>query len=199
MTSQEFWNTPIEQLLNIPLDKKTFEQFEVLEILSIKPYQLRFWESEFDCIRENSNQYSNQYSLNDVKILMRIKKHLMEDQITIEKAKALIYLELKSIIPIATSAEFNSKEVVKNHNHVSNEINLANSQKELSDSLSTSSLIENIEESMNMNALYEEMSLETFQNSEEKISAQCKPAELETVKYKIIKKINEIRGKLKNW
>jgi DNA-binding transcriptional MerR regulator len=199
MTSQEFWNTPIEQLVNLPLNRKVFEQFEVLDLLSIKPYQLRFWESEFDCIKGNKEQYTNHYTLDDLKILIRIKKYLMEDQLTIEKAKALIDLELKNSNSNTTNTELTSAIVVNNSHQINDEINLVNSQKELSDSLSACAVIENIEESMNMNALYEEMSLETFQNSEENTNVQNNSANRESMQVKIIKKINEIREKLKNW
>ena len=204
MTNQEFWTTPLNQLLHLPINQQFFEQFEILEILSIKPYQLRFWESEFDGIRNQKEPSSHKYSVDDLKLLLRIKKYLMDDQLTIEKTEALIDNELKAYAPASMAAriEVNSPE------RINKEQSLEHLQSELAQELNASTTadvmitdndkVENLEDVINMNALYEEMSLETFQNTEKTKSFNNKQ-DLHSLQHKIINRIKEIREKLKNW
>jgi DNA-binding transcriptional MerR regulator len=177
--NEEFWNSSLQEIFHYPINGESFEQSEVLDLLGIKPYQLRFWESEFDSIRPNPEKPNSRYSAFDLKILVRIKKYLMEDQLTIEKAKALIDVELKN----------NSKS--------QESISIEQAKTELSQSLNASA---QYEESMNMNALYEEMSLETFKqadnNSEQESS---KLSEVQNQQVRIKSAIQKIRERLKNW
>ncbi len=191
MTNQEFWNTPLAELLNQPIESNSFEQYEVLEMLCIKPYQLRFWESEFDCIRSKCTDYSSQYTTQDIKLLLRIKKYLMEDQLTVEKAKALIDSELKFINTETKDDLSDQSPKVES---------IAQLQEELAQDLTTYNAIESIDDSMNMNALYEEMSLETFQNVEVSQSQVQPSTQIQNdLPQKLSKAIKLLREKLKNW
>ncbi len=71
---------------------KTFKINEVCSIAGVKPYVLRFWESEFHEISpkidENDIRY---YDHKDIEAISLIKKLLFEEKLTIEKTK----LELK--------------------------------------------------------------------------------------------------------
>ncbi|MEC7182497.1 MAG: MerR family transcriptional regulator [Bdellovibrionota bacterium] len=71
---------------------KTFKINEVCSIAGVKPYVLRFWESEFHEISpridENDIRY---YDHQDIEAISLIKKLLFEEKLTIEKTK----LELK--------------------------------------------------------------------------------------------------------
>lgn len=186
--NEEFWNSSLQELFRQPILNESFDQAEVIELLGIKPYQLRFWESEFDCIRSQSEQLNARYSTFDMKILCRIKKFLMEDQLTIEKAKALIDSELKKYGQ--PTVEIVSIEP------------LEQLQMQLADDLATANLNnDSYEDSMNMNALYEEMSLETFQQMEAPVvvSEPVIKSELEIQQVKIRSAIEKIRERLKSW
>ena len=72
--------------------QSTFKLNEVCSIAGVKPYVLRFWESEFHEISpridENDIRY---YDHQDIEAITLIKKLLFEEKLTIEKTK----LELK--------------------------------------------------------------------------------------------------------
>jgi len=69
-------------------NKSLFKQDEVCKITGVKPYVLRFWESEFDQIKTVLNSNGKKlYEQEDVKKILIIKKLLFEDKLTIEKAK----------------------------------------------------------------------------------------------------------------
>lgn len=61
---------------------------EVAEMTSLKPYVLRFWESEFPQLRPRlSRGGRRQYQLDDIKMVLMIKKLLYEDGFTIAGAR----------------------------------------------------------------------------------------------------------------
>jgi DNA-binding transcriptional MerR regulator len=68
--------------------KKNFRIGEVAEIAAVESYVLRFWETEFDCLRPTKSK-SNQrmYSHEDVTVVLRIRDLLYEDGFTIEGAR----------------------------------------------------------------------------------------------------------------
>lgn len=180
--NQDFWNSSLQDLLHLPILNNSFDQAEVIELLKIKPYQLRFWESEFDCIRKNAETFQLHYSTHDLKILLRVKKYLMEDQLTIEKAKALIDSELKVVEQSEKQEPLQS--IIEFQNELQNDL------------LATSMSNSTIEESMNMNAIYEEMSMETFKQIE---PVHPKVTEFDHQQVVLKNAISKIREKLKNW
>ena len=81
---------------------KTFKINEVCSIAGVKPYVLRFWESEFHEISpridENDIRY---YDHQDIEAISLIKKLLFEEKLTIEKTK--LELKLRVVQPEASS------------------------------------------------------------------------------------------------
>jgi DNA-binding transcriptional MerR regulator len=60
----------------------------VARILGVKPYVLRYWESEFKAIRpQKSRSQQRLYRRRDVELLVRIKKLLYEERFTIAGAR----------------------------------------------------------------------------------------------------------------
>jgi len=69
-------------------DKSYFRIGEVARIVGVKPYVLRYWESEFRAIRpQKSRSQQRLYRRRDVELLLRIKKLLYEERFTIAGAR----------------------------------------------------------------------------------------------------------------
>ncbi len=69
-------------------DKAYFRIGEVARILGVKPYVLRYWESEFKAIRpQKSRSQQRLYRRRDVELLLRIKHLLYEERFTIAGAR----------------------------------------------------------------------------------------------------------------
>lgn len=186
--NEQFWSSSIQELFHQPLNQQNFEKIEVIDILGIKPYQLRFWESEFDCIRSNAQEGIEIYSANDLKVLLRIKKLLMEDQLTIEKAKALLDVELKL---------FNQMNMENNTIPAEVEIPV-----EVTNDIPEEIIYyadNNFEDSMNMNAIYEEMSVATFNQAESNQKLIESSYHQDEINLKVKAVISKMREALKNW
>jgi DNA-binding transcriptional MerR regulator len=70
-----------------------FKQDEVCSLTGVKPYVLRFWESEFDEITPIvSSNGQKLYEHKDIEAIALVKKMLFEEKMTIEKAKVEIKL-----------------------------------------------------------------------------------------------------------
>jgi DNA-binding transcriptional MerR regulator len=77
---------------NIP-DKIFFRIGEVSEIVKVKPYVLRYWESEFELISpEKSNSKQRLYRRRDLELLLEIKRLLYEEEFTIAGARKKLKL-----------------------------------------------------------------------------------------------------------
>jgi len=71
--------------------KMGFKIGEVADLVGVKPYVLRYWESEFDDLKpKKSNHNQRMYSPHDVKIVLMVKKLLYKDRFSIEGAKKTI-------------------------------------------------------------------------------------------------------------
>lgn len=179
----EFWNSSLNQLIPTAQMKEYFEQHEVLEHLNIRPYQLRFWESEFDVIKPDIINDKVLYSQNNFKILLRVKRLLVDDQLTVEKAKAMLDSELKIIDEqkkLTTEVSSNSFEP------------MIEKQFECVEPASDPFIEEN------MNALFEEMSIETFNSiDEDKKSSKTESVESDAISVKKVK-INALKDAIKN-
>ena len=76
-----------EQLNKIP-SKLSFRIGEAAKILSIKPYILRYWESEFEQLRPGKMENKQRlYFHKDIETLLLIKKLLYKDGYSIRGAK----------------------------------------------------------------------------------------------------------------
>ncbi|MEE9614758.1 MAG: MerR family transcriptional regulator [Thermodesulfobacteriota bacterium] len=74
-------------MVTIP-EKLYFKIGEVSTITRVKPYVLRYWESEFKIISpRKSNGKQRVYTRKDVDLILRIKELLYKDRLTLEGAK----------------------------------------------------------------------------------------------------------------
>lgn len=70
-------------------NKSNFKFQELTPITGVKPYVIRFWETEFPEISPvNSTEGEKLYSRSDVEIILKIKKFLFEEKLSIPEAKA---------------------------------------------------------------------------------------------------------------
>ncbi len=71
-----------------PIRKLYYSISEVSKLTSLKPYVLRYWETEFAELHPPKNKGRNRlYRLNDIKLVFLIKKLLYDDKYTIEGAR----------------------------------------------------------------------------------------------------------------
>jgi DNA-binding transcriptional MerR regulator len=83
-------------------DKLYFKIGEVARIVGVKPYVLRYWETEFSIIRPGKTRSSHRlYRRRDVEALLEIKRLLHQERYTIEGAKK----HLKTPAKTAAAAE----------------------------------------------------------------------------------------------
>lgn len=79
-----------QDLKRIP-DKMAFKIGEVAELVGVKPYVLRYWETEFEALKpKKSKNNQRMYERRDVETLMTIKKLLYRDRFSIEGARAAL-------------------------------------------------------------------------------------------------------------
>jgi len=77
-------------------DQLEFKIGTAADLVGVKPYVLRFWETEFDGLRpKKSRKGQRVYSRRDVETAMIIKKLLYEDRFSIEGARSRLR-ELRS-------------------------------------------------------------------------------------------------------
>jgi DNA-binding transcriptional MerR regulator len=69
-------------------DKFHFKIGEVSRILGVKPYVLRFWETEFRITPAKNPSQHRVYKRQEVEMLLEIKRLLYEERFTIEGARA---------------------------------------------------------------------------------------------------------------
>lgn len=69
-------------------DKLYFKIGEVARIVGVKPYVLRYWETEFNMIRPGKTQSKHRlYRRRDIETLLEIKRLLHAERFTIDGAK----------------------------------------------------------------------------------------------------------------
>jgi DNA-binding transcriptional MerR regulator len=69
-------------------DKLYFKIGEVASLLGVKPYVLRYWESEFSAIRPSKTRSKHRmYRQRDIAVLRQIQRLLYDERLTIEGAK----------------------------------------------------------------------------------------------------------------
>jgi len=105
--------------INVIPNKNHYRLNEICSLLNIKPYVLRFWESEFPEIspelKENGEKI---YSRKDIEAISQIKKLLFENKYTIEKTKMELQINIKQVnlpAPIKEEAKplINTDNIVK--------------------------------------------------------------------------------------
>ncbi|MEO8605975.1 MAG: MerR family transcriptional regulator [bacterium] len=81
-------------------DKLYFKIGEVAKLVGVKPYVLRYWETEFPAIRPGKTRSKHRlYRRRDVEALLEIKRLLHNERYTIEGAKR----HLKTVVKAAPS------------------------------------------------------------------------------------------------
>ena len=79
-----------EDLKSIP-DRMAFKIGDVADLVRVKPYVLRYWETEFEVLSpKKSKQGQRMYDRKDVETLMMIKKLLYRDRYSIEGARVAL-------------------------------------------------------------------------------------------------------------
>lgn len=82
-------------LVSIP-DKLFFRIGEVAELTEVPPYVLRYWESEFKLLRPRKSHAGQRvYRRPDIELVLRIKRLLYEDRLTLEGAKKRLQQEAR--------------------------------------------------------------------------------------------------------
>jgi DNA-binding transcriptional MerR regulator len=72
-------------------NKSNFKFQELTPITGVKPYVIRFWETEFDDIAPvTSDSGQKLYARKDVEAIFKIKKLLFDEKMTIPEAKIAI-------------------------------------------------------------------------------------------------------------
>ena len=99
--------------------KSVFKSDEVCEIVGIKPYILRFWESEFTEISSiTSSSGKKLFEQKDIILVSIIKELLFEKKLTLEKAKLEVsQLDLDQILAVdeIDHEEVVEEEIVEEH------------------------------------------------------------------------------------
>ncbi len=79
-----------KEMAAIP-EKLAFKIGEVADIARVKPYVLRYWETEFDQLApQKSSKNQRVYLRRDVEIVLMIKKLLYRDRFSIEGARVAL-------------------------------------------------------------------------------------------------------------
>ena len=85
----------VEGEAQIP-DKMYFRVGEVSRLVGVKPYVLRFWETEFSALSpKKSGREHRLYRRKDVELFLEIKHLLYEKRFTIEGARKSLKLKVK--------------------------------------------------------------------------------------------------------
>lgn len=72
-------------------NKSNFKFQELTPITGVKPYVIRFWETEFEEIAPfDSDSGQKIYSRNDVENILRVKQLLFEEKLSIPEAKLVM-------------------------------------------------------------------------------------------------------------
>ena len=111
---------PMEDLVSKPgsdpeiPDKLYFRIGEVAKLAGIKPYVLRFWESEFPALGPKKSGTGHRlYRRKDVELVLEIKRLLYEKRFTIEGARKVLESKTKhepgkSVLPRRQAELFSS-------------------------------------------------------------------------------------------
>ncbi len=84
---------------------------EVSELVNLKQYVLRYWETEFPMLRPQKNRAGNRkYRKKDIDLVLRIKNLLYNKKYTIAGAREKLRREQKGDINIETESNVHSNE-----------------------------------------------------------------------------------------
>ncbi|EKD41199.1 MAG: MerR family transcriptional regulator [uncultured bacterium] len=93
-------------------DKLYFKIGEVSDLVGVKAYVLRYWESEFKEIAPVKSQTNQRlYRRKDVEMLLRVRHLLYRERYTISGAKKVLKQEFSSVSPVAAEAKDEIKQL----------------------------------------------------------------------------------------
>lgn len=102
----------MHEIHSIPA-KMAFKIGEAAEMVGVKQYVLRYWESEFETLRPRKSANGQRiYSRKDVETAMMIRKLLYGDRFSIEGARSALR-HLKSTVKSNVQEEKTSERLVK--------------------------------------------------------------------------------------
>ncbi len=91
--------------------RETYRFNEVTSVTGVKPYVLRFWESEFEQISPNLSEGGHKiYSNEDIYSIQKIKKLLFEDKLSIPQAKAYLDNEALEVVQSENESQVTLEE-----------------------------------------------------------------------------------------
>ena len=94
-------------------DKEDFKIGEVCEIVGVKPFVLRYWETEFAELSPTKGSGGQRtYTRHDVEVIQRIKQLLYEERFTVAGAKKRLAEELSARKPTTTKKKQQQQVVV---------------------------------------------------------------------------------------
>ncbi len=107
----------LKDIHSIPA-KMAFKIGEAAEMVGVKQYVLRYWESEFEMLRPRKSANGQRvYSRKDVETAMMIKKLLYNDRFSIEGARAALR-QLKSNVKSTVMVEKSTEKLVRSQETV---------------------------------------------------------------------------------
>ena len=77
-------------------DKFYFKIGEVSSLLGVKPYVVRFWETEFDLAPAKNRSRHRVYKKHEVQTLLEIRRLLYDERFTIEGARKKLKERMKN-------------------------------------------------------------------------------------------------------
>ena len=87
-TSEKDYSIELAEIAKAVPDKMAFKIGEVADIAAVRPYVLRYWESEFDALSPQKSAFNQRmYSRRDVETVLLIKKLLYDEKFSIAGAK----------------------------------------------------------------------------------------------------------------
>jgi DNA-binding transcriptional MerR regulator len=74
--------------------ERMYKMAEASTLTGVKPYVLRFWETEFEDLNPITNEDGDKiFKSQDIQLIQKIKKLLFDEKYSIEKARAYLILE----------------------------------------------------------------------------------------------------------
>ena len=100
--------------INPKVKKLYYSIGEVSEMTSLKPYVLRYWESEFSQLKPPKNRSGNRtYRQKDIEVILNIKDLLYKKKFTIDGARVVLQGKDKTISePEDSNSLSNNQKVV---------------------------------------------------------------------------------------
>ncbi len=104
-------------------NKSNFKFQELTPITGVKPYVIRFWETEFPEISPVLGDSGQKlYARKDVETILRIKKLLFDEKLTIPEAKIQLQNEESVVVKAPVAEGDNPRTLIQNALNIINEI-----------------------------------------------------------------------------